>query len=132
MFGEFVKEKRLALNLSLRKFCELAGLDASNWSKVERNIMPVTQDSEKLREMANILNLKEGTADWVKFFDLVAVAKHKIPDYVYSDSEVLKALPVFFRTASREKPSDEELDKLIELIKRRVKFKYPKMSCESG
>lgn len=118
-FGEFVKEKRLTIDLSLRKFCELAGLDPSNWSKVERGVSPLAFDHSKLEEMAVILKLDIGGAEWTKFFDLAAVAKKKIPDYVYQDKEVLDALPIFFRTASKEKPTDEELNKLINLIKNR-------------
>ena len=118
-FGEFIKEKRLAINLSLRKFCELAGLDPSNWSKIERGVLQLSLERPQLEEIASILKLKEGDAEWTKFFDLAAVAKKKIPDYVYEDKEVLDALPIFFRTASKEKPTDEELDKLIKLIKNR-------------
>ena len=118
-FGEFIKELRLQVNLSLRKFCDLAGLDPSNWSKVERDVLPLALDHEDLEKIANILKLKRGAAEWTKFFDLAAVAKKKIPEYVYEDKEVLDALPIFFRTASKEKPTDEELNKLIELIKNR-------------
>ena len=118
-FGEFIKEKRLAVNLSLRKFCEMAGLDASNWSKIERNMLPLSYENDKLVEICHILKIQDGTPDWTKFFDLATVSKGKIPEYVYSDQNVLEALPIFFRTASKEKPSEEELNKLIELIKHR-------------
>ncbi len=118
-FGEFIKELRLKNNLSLRKFCDLAGLDPSNWSKVERSVLPLALDHLELEKIANILQLKKGATEWIKFFDLAAVAKKKIPDYVYKDKEILDALPIFFRTASKEKPTDEELNKLIELIKNR-------------
>lgn len=118
-FGEFLKEKRLAINLSLRKFCEAAGLDASNWSKVERGKLSLTLETSKLEEIANLLNIKKGTSDWTKFFDLAAVAKREIPEYVYNDQEILEALPIFFRTASKERPTGAELDQLISLIKNR-------------
>jgi len=47
------------------------------------------------------------------------IAQKKIPEDLYSDEEVLSALPVFFRTVRGDKPTREELDKLIELLKRR-------------
>lgn len=118
-FGEFIKEMRLKVDLSLRKFCEVAGLDPSNWSKVERGITPLTMDTERLEAVADILKLKKGGKERVKFFDLAAVAKGIIPEYVYKDEDVLEALPIFFRTASKAKPTDEELEKLIQLIKKR-------------
>lgn len=118
-FGEFIKNKRLLLNLSLRKFCELVEIDPSNWSKVERGVMPLTTDQDKLLEIIKVLKILEGTTDYTKFFDLASVAKRKIPDYVYNNAELLNLLPVFFRTASKDKPSDEELEKLVELIRRK-------------
>jgi hypothetical protein len=75
-------------------------------------------DTEQLEAIAEILKLKKG-GNRVKFFDLAAVAKRKIPEYVYEDEEVLETLPIFFRIASNSKPSDEELEKLIQLIKKR-------------
>ncbi|MBU2492338.1 MAG: helix-turn-helix domain-containing protein [Bacteroidetes bacterium] len=118
-FGEFIKEKRLQKRLSLRNFCELCVLDPSNWSKIERSRLPLTLDRGKLEEIASILDLKAGSEDWQKFFDLVTIAKGIIPEYVYSDEEVLEALPIFFRTASGEKPNKQELEKIITLIKQR-------------
>ena len=119
-FGQFIKECRLAIDLSLRKFCELAELDPSNWSKVERDMMPLSLDNEKLTQIAeDILHIERSSASWVRFFDLASIAKKKIPDYVYSNEEVINALPIFFRTASKDRPTEEELNKLIELIKRR-------------
>ena len=118
-FGEYIKEKRLKVNLSLRKFCSMEGIDPSNWSKVERGISKLALDATKLEGIANLLKLEKGSEGRVKFFDLAAVAKREIPEYVYKDKEVLEALPVFFRTASRKKPNDGELDKLIQLIKNR-------------
>jgi transcriptional regulator with XRE-family HTH domain len=102
-FGEFVREKRLAQNLSLREFCELLSFDPSNWSKVEREM----------------LKLGKGSADWHRLFDLASLSIKKIPEDVYSDEEVLEVLPVFFRTVRGDKPTPEELDKLIQLLKTR-------------
>ncbi len=118
-FGDFIKEKRLELRLSLRKFCELCELDPSNWSKIERGRLPLTYDRAYLEQIANVLELEVGSADWQKFFDLAVIAKGVIPEYVYSDDEVLEALPIFFRTASGEKPTKEELEKIFTLIKSR-------------
>lgn len=118
-FGAFVKEKRLEVNFSLRKFCTIAELDAGNWSKIERGHLSLAIDQSKLEELANILKFERDSENWVKFFDLAAVAKGKIPEHIYTDEEALAALPVFFRTASGKKPSNEELDSLISFIKER-------------
>lgn len=118
-FGDFIKARRLELDLSLRKFCENLSLDPSNWSKIERNKLQLTYEKEKLEEIAQLLKFEKGSKKWTELFDLATVAKRNIPDYVYNDEEILNALPIFFRTASNEKPTTAELDKLIELLKKR-------------
>ncbi len=118
-FGDFIREKRLAKGLGLREFCELAELDPSNWSKIERDKLPVPDDREKLEKIAGIIGLKHGTSEWHQFFDLAYISQKKIPDEVYADTDVISALPVFFRTVRGEKPNRKELDKIIELLKKR-------------
>lgn len=118
-FGELIRNKRLAAEISLRKFCELAEVDPSNWSKIERDMLPVSYDRDKLENIAEIIKLKKGSKDWLEFFDLASISQQKIPDDIYSDEEVLKMLPVFFRTLRGKKPDKEELKKLFEMLKRR-------------
>ena len=118
-FGEFIKNKRLKANLSLRKFCELAEIDPSNWSKIERGRLPLSYGRPKLEKIAKVLKLKKGSEEWSEFFDLVFIAQRKIPDDLYKDEEVVSALPVFFRTLKGDKPSEEEWDKIIKLLRRR-------------
>lgn len=117
--GQFVRQKRIEADLSLREFCKLAGTDPSNWSKIERDMMPVRDNREFLEGVAKLLKLKKGTPDWHMFFDLASISQQKIPDDVFRDEDVVSALPVFFRTVRGEKPSEEDLDKLIGLLRRR-------------
>ncbi|MFN0156614.1 MAG: helix-turn-helix domain-containing protein [Bacteroidota bacterium] len=118
-FGQFVREKRLSVNLSLREFCTHAGVDPSNWSKIERGRLTPPDSSEKMEFIAQLLGFERNSSDWNKFFELSAMERGRIPDEVYSDSEVIAALPVLFRTAKGEKPTEEELNKIIDLLKRR-------------
>ncbi len=117
-FGKFIKDKRMKVDLSLREFCRLMDEDASNWSKVERGILSPPQDEEKLKKIAKIIKVKVGSDDWKSLKDFANVDAGKIPDYLMSDKEVLSALPVFFRTIGSVKPTQEELAKLIETIKK--------------
>jgi len=117
-FGEYIKEKRNKVGLSLREFCRLLDEDASNWSKVERGILSPPQDEEKLKKIAKIINVKIGSDQWKSLVDHASIDAGKIPDYLMSDKEVLDALPVFFRSIGSVKPTQEELAKLIETIKK--------------
>lgn len=118
LLGEFIRERRLSLEITLRKFAILMEMDASNWSKIERNVLPLPDD--RLMDLAENLNIQVGTADWFKLKDLVSVSHRRIPDHVYNDSEILRVLPIFFRTAqNNNRPSSAELDEIIKILKER-------------
>src|SRR6059036_3647703 len=117
MFGTFVKELRAKQRLGLREFCLENGYDPSNWSKIEREVLPPPRDEETLRTWAKQLGLKQGSDDWLKFFDFAAVDSGRIPDYVLKDEKLVAQLPVFFRTLSGQKPSCEDLEKLVRVIR---------------
>ena len=115
-FGEFFKEKRIALGLTLRQFCEQHHIDAGNMSKIERGILPPPKSDELLKKYAALLNLKEGTDDWYLFFDSAAADSGRLPKELM-EKDILARMPVFFRTIRGKKLSKDKLDKLIKLIK---------------
>ena len=118
MFGEYVKNKRLEKHLTLREFCRRLEEDASNWSKIERGVLGPPQDTEKLRKIATILGIVKGGSEWKEFIDMATVGAGVIPEYIMSDKKIVDALPFFFRTVGSVKPTKEELEELIEAIKR--------------
>lgn len=118
-FGDYIKELRLSKSLSLRKFCELCDIDPSNWSKIERNLLPLTLGQEALERMAATLGVAEGSEELDKFNDLATLAKKEIPEHVYKDAEILDILPVLFRAAGGERPTQWQRQKLIDLINNR-------------
>jgi len=117
MFGTFIKELRARQRLGLREFCLEHGHDPSNWSKIEREVLQPPRDEKTLRAWAKQLGLKPGSDDWLKFFEYAAVDAGRIPDHILEDEKLVAQLPVFFRTLSGQKPSREELEKLVELIR---------------
>ena len=118
MFGEFIKEKRIAKSVSLREFCKRIEMDASNWSKVERGLLAPPQDEEKLRKIARVLDIKVGSSLWKEMKDKANIDAGIIPEDILSDEKVLNSLPIFFRTVRSEKPTPEDLDKLINMIRK--------------
>ena len=118
MFGEFIKEKRIEKGISLREFCNRIEIDASNWSKVERGLLAPPQDEEKLRKIAQVLNIKFGSPLWKEMKDKANIDAGIIPEDILTDPKVLNSLPLFFRTIRSEKPTPEELDKLIDMIRK--------------
>jgi transcriptional regulator with XRE-family HTH domain len=116
-FGNLVKRIRAEKRLGLREFCIASGCDPSNWSKVERGLLPPPQDEHLLNRIAVILEMEENSKEREQLFDFAAIDAGKIPAYILSDEELVKKLPVFFRTASGKKPTPEDLEKLAEILR---------------
>lgn len=118
MFGQFVKKERLEKGIGLREFCRRLEVDASNWSKVERGVLQPPKDEAKLRKIATILDIHSDLEKWQTLKDEASIDAGTIPKDILSDEDVLRALPMFFRTIRSEKPTPEDLDKLIERIRK--------------
>lgn len=117
MFGELIKKLRSERRLGLREFCISADCDPSNWSKVERGLLSPPQEPDVLNRIAVILGLSENSPERELLFDYSAIDAGKIPKYVLEDSELVRRLPVFFRTATGKKPTTEDLKRLAEILK---------------
>jgi transcriptional regulator with XRE-family HTH domain len=117
-FGEVFKELRLRTGLSLRKFCDVHGLDPGNISKIERDLVPPPTAREKLEEYATYLNIAPYSSEWYYFFDCAAAAAGRIPQDVMDDEELVRKLPLVFRSMRGERVSDEAIDDLINIIRK--------------
>lgn len=118
MFGEYFKTKRIEKGFTLRDFCKKFGLDPGNISKLERGLLPPPTSREKLEAYASFLGLKKGSDAWMEFFDLAAACRGELPKDILEDSEVVKSLPVIFRTIRGKKVSAKLLDELIDKLRR--------------
>jgi|APHig6443717497_1056834.scaffolds.fasta_scaffold145000_2 transcriptional regulator with XRE-family HTH domain len=113
-FYELLKEKRLALELSLRKFCQLASEDPANYSRIERGLRPAPSDDVVYRYAA-VLKLQ---GDELRDFrDLASLSRREIPRDI-SDEELYAKLPAFLRSIDRDKPSEEQLEAAIRVTKK--------------
>ena len=116
-FGDLVKDLRIGQKKTLRQFCLDHGHDPSNWSKLERGIITPPRDEKTLARWAKQLGLKSETTQWQEFMDLADVARGEIPQHVLEDEELVKKLPVFFRSVRGAELSEKELDDLIRKVK---------------
>ncbi|MEK7158957.1 MAG: helix-turn-helix domain-containing protein [Patescibacteria group bacterium] len=115
-FGEVLKNLRIKKNLTLREVCEQINYDYSNWSKVERGVLSPPNDEVALRRWAKVLGL-ESENKIREFIEMAQISQGIIPEAVMSKRNVMELLPAFFRTLRNAKPTKEEVDKLIELIR---------------
>lgn len=118
LFGEFFKAKRIERGFTLREFCRKFSLNPGNLSKMERGLLPPPDKDEKLEEYASYMGIEKGSADWYQFFDLSHACRGKIPKEFLEDEELIRSLPLIFRTFRSKKISNERLNDLIERIKK--------------
>jgi len=59
--------------------------------------------------------LKEGSEEYNTLFDLAAISY--IPSELLGEQRMVEKLPVFFRTIRGEKPSREELEDLLNILR---------------
>jgi len=117
-FGPYLKQLRMERRITLRDFCGKADADPGNISRMERGVWPPPQDQNILERYAKALDLKPGSDEWYRLFDFAAADRGIVPQDIMNDAEVVKVLPVLFRTLRREKPTEEDLDRLVDKLRR--------------
>jgi transcriptional regulator with XRE-family HTH domain len=117
-FGDLIRMRRAVLRLSLRAFAEKAGMDPGNASRLERGHTAPPEDPDVLDRIASALEFEQGTADHERLMDLAAAAKGRVPQDLLSDEEVAAKLPILFRTLRSKPLSGEQLEKLIDAIRK--------------
>ena len=117
-FGDFAKQKRLGLGVSLREFCRENGLDWGNISRIERGVSSPPKSRKALEEYVKALKIKQGSDDWDTFFELAAISAGIIPEAVMKDEALVAKLPLVFRTIQGKKLTDKQLRDLAEVIRK--------------
>ncbi|MFA5086367.1 MAG: helix-turn-helix domain-containing protein [Candidatus Paceibacterota bacterium] len=116
-FGESLKKLRLDANLTLRDICKIVSYDPSNWSKIERGVMAPPKDAKLLENWAEALKLAKESKEYSQFMDEAKVAQGSIPEDILADENIIDYLPAFFRTVRNKKPTKEDIDLLISVLK---------------
>jgi transcriptional regulator with XRE-family HTH domain len=115
-FGEFLKGKRLALDVSLREFAKQVGMQPSNYCNVESDVLPPPA-GEGLERIAKALGLKKGTADYATLHDLAGKGRDEVPGDVERMIKENELIPALLRTVEYEKVTKEQLRGIIEDLK---------------
>ncbi len=115
-FGKQLNILRIEKEYSLRDVCKLVNYDPSNWSKIERGLIAPPSDINVLRNWARILGIKD-EKEIVGFIDNANVAQGIIPEDILAGNMV-EHLPAFFRTIRNKKINKDEIDQLIDLLRR--------------
>ena len=116
-FGKTMYELRIKKGITLREMCRRVNHDPSNFSKIERGKITPPADKKTLELWARALGLKRGSKEIDEFIFQANIAQGIIPFDILSEKELVASLPAFFRTLKNKKPTKDEIDNLINLIR---------------
>jgi transcriptional regulator with XRE-family HTH domain len=114
-FGDYAKHMRIEAGQTLRSFCRDAAIDPSNWSKIERGVLPPPDDEDFLNRIAAVLAL--GGEQRAELADMAAIARGQIPADL-KDDEILAKMPAFFRAIRGQEYTREDFEKLMGGVKK--------------
>jgi transcriptional regulator with XRE-family HTH domain len=118
VFGQLLKSLRQRTGKTMRDFCLENKFDPGNYSRLERGMYPPPQREELLEKYAIALGLARGSDEWIEFFDTAAACRGEVPKDLLADKELLQKLPVLFRTLRGSPVAADQLQELIEKIRR--------------
>ena len=110
-FGEKLKDCRIRNRMTLRDCCNELGVDVSNWSKLERGVLPAPKDIEILEAWAEFLGVS--AREKQEFFDLAALSRNQIPADIASDEKLMAKLPAVFRVVRGKELEGDKLKQFI-------------------
>jgi len=99
-FGQFFRNRRTALGLSLSEFCRQNGFDKGNISRLERGLKKAPKSEEILQTYADALQLERDSEDWKVFMGHAAIARGKLPTAV-SDERAADVEEMFRKLGRR-------------------------------
>ncbi|MCL2688654.1 MAG: helix-turn-helix domain-containing protein [Chitinispirillia bacterium] len=108
-FGTFVREIRISIGFTLRKFCEEFGYDLETYSKMERGFASPPSSMNGQTKLAKELCLHEGSDGWKQFFSHILDCKGKFHPLGLTEEESIVQLPLVFKTTHGEKLDEDKL-----------------------
>jgi transcriptional regulator with XRE-family HTH domain len=114
-FGELLKTVRITNRLTLRQCSAQLGVDASNWSKIERGVNSAPKDITVLKHWASFFHLDAKSRQ--AFFDAAFLSRHELPPDIATDERLLQALPAFFRAVRSNEMDQTKTDHFVQDIK---------------
>jgi transcriptional regulator with XRE-family HTH domain len=118
IFGEYLKKLRSDRRITLRSFCEKAGLDPANYSKIERGLLTPPLEESRLASIVKALGCTVEGAEHRELRRLASLDRGQIPPRILSDAEIAGRLPALFRTMEGEPVDEASLKELVDMIQK--------------
>ena len=117
-FGEFVRDRRLELELTLRTFAGQIQMDAANYSKIERGVLEPPEPGPKLTAIRQALQIQEDSPECRELTRLAELGKNRIPENIRNNQIAMAGLPVLFRSLEETELTEEKFNELVEFLKK--------------
>ena len=117
-FGEFIRSRRLKLELSARAIAEEAGMQASNLCNLEHGLLNPPQDAVKLKRLAGALKLEIGVPEFIQFLDLAARTTTSVPLDIAELITADDAIPLMLRSLGNRKLSKADVARIVSLVRK--------------
>jgi len=115
-FGSYVKQRRLSLGLGLREFADLIGVEASNYSKIERGLKHAPT-GDRLLPYIQALRIERNSSDHLTLSTLADCSNGNIPSQILKDELLAAKLPILFSAMSNEGFTEAQLDAMLNTVK---------------
>jgi transcriptional regulator with XRE-family HTH domain len=87
-FGNYFRQRRMAMGLSLREFCRRNGFDQGNVSRMERGLTPAPRSQALLEAYAQSLRLTAASPEWNDFMSLASIESVALPQPIQKNAVV--------------------------------------------
>ena len=114
LLGNFIKTKRLTLNLSLRTLAKLLNKSPSYLSDIENGNRYITNNPICLNTLADVLKLN--SEEQIYLYDLASSHSNKLPVDIADQIKQMPIIKQVIRTAIRYNATSLDWQKFIENI----------------
>ena len=116
LFGKHLKALRKASGKAARIVALEAGMQPSNYSRLEYGVINPPQTKQKLDRLASAVGVF-GSTEMSQFYDLAAAANKSVPldlaDIISKDD----AIPLMLRIIGNKKLSKQEVHEILKLVR---------------
>ena len=116
-FGTRLREMRLAAGLGLQAFCRRTGLDAGNYSRIERGLTRPPRDHRKMEPIRAAFGLAPESDDWMYLLMLADLEWGALPHRLLTDEAVRPLLPALLQRLGGGRVPEPQVEALVALIR---------------
>jgi hypothetical protein len=119
-FGKHLKDLRKASGKAARIVALEAGMQPSNYSRLEYGVINPPKPKSNLDRLARAVGILDSKEQMARFYDMAAAALKSVPvdlaDIISKDD----AVPLMLRTIGNKKLTKQEIEEIVSLVRGRT------------